>query len=213
MKKFGLGILCVLIVVLVGASVYLWTPNPKFDADAAVEAASDYDVEIMRDSYGVPHIFGQSDADAAHGFAYAHAEDDFLTIQKTIAFGRGMTAQYDGQEAAPADFMFDLFKVEETVDRVMPDMAQDIRAVSEAYADGLNLYAAHHLDEVLPGLFPVTERDVHAGFVFGTPFFYRLDGYLTELFTAEDAPNVSPWNQTAQRDLSVRGSNGFAIAP
>ncbi len=213
MKKILLGITGLLVVGLIAAALYLRTPHPRFDAEFALAAATDYDVEIMRDNFGVPHIFGQTDADAAHGFAYAHAEDDFATIQQTIAFGRGMTAQYDGRAAAPADFMFDLFKVEETVDRLLPEIPNDVRAISEAYADGLNLYAAHHPDQVLPGLFPVTERDVHAGFVFGTPFFYRLDGYLTDLFAAEDAPDVSPWNQTAQRDLSVRGSNGFAVAP
>ena len=212
-KRIAFILFVVLCALLVAAGIYLRTPNPAFDADAARTDASGYDVEIMRDSYGVPHIFGTTDADAAFGFAYAHAEDDFSTIQQTIAFGRGQTAQFEGRAAAPADFMFDLFAVEDTVRRVMPSIPDDVRAVSRAYAHGLNLYAANNPAEVLPGLFPVTEADVHAGFVFGTPFFYRLDGYLTELFEAEDAPDVSPWNQTAARDLSVRGSNGFAVAP
>ena len=203
----------VLTALLFIAGVYLWTPGSDFDANAAREAAQDYDARIYRDSYGVPHIHGPRDADAAFGFAYAHAEDDFATIQQTIAFGRGMTAQFDGKDAAPADFMFDLFGVENTVARVMPELPDDVRAIATAYAAGLNLYAAEHPSEVLPGLFPVSEADVHAGFVFGTPFFYRLDGYLTDLFTAEDAPAVSPWRQQAARDLSVRGSNGFAVAP
>ena len=213
MKRILRILAALLFAVALGAGLYLRTPGSDFDADAARSARSGYDAEIMRDGYGVPHIFGATDADAAFGFAYAHAGDDFSTIQKTIAFGRGMTAQFDGRGAAPADFMYDLFGVDETVARVMPGMPDDIRSVARAYADGLNLYAADNPGEVMPGLFPVTEADVHAGFVFGTPFFYRLDGYLTDLFEAKDAPDVSPWNQTAQRDLSVRGSNGFAVAP
>jgi penicillin amidase/acyl-homoserine-lactone acylase len=214
MKKVLLWLGGLLLIVLIGAAIYLKTPaGAPLDTDAVRAEAAAYDARIIRDDYGVPHIFGERDADTAFGFAYAHAEDDFSTIQQTIAFGRGMTSQYEGKDAAPADFMFDLFRVDETVDRIMPTLPADIRAVAKGYADGLNLYAANNPEETLPGLFPVTERDVHAGFVFGTPFFYRLDGYLTELFTAEDAPDVSPWNQTAQRDLSVRGSNAFAIAP
>ena len=214
MKRILLGLIGLVILFVLGAAAYLWTPSgPGLDEDAVREAAAGYDARIVRDDYGVPHIFGVRDADAAFGFAYAHAEDDFATIQETIAFGRGATARYQGADAAPADFMFDLFGVEDTVARIMPTMPADIRSVARGYADGLNLYAADHPAEVQPGLFPVTEADVHAGFVFGTPFFYRLDGYLTDLFTAEDAPDVSPWNQTAARDLSVRGSNAFAIAP
>ena len=214
MKRWLLIVLAVLLLALAAAAAYLWTPGGDGLDDASVQATAErYDVEILRDGYGVPHIFGTTDADAAFGFAYAHAEDDFPTIQDTIAFGRGMTAQYSGKDAAPADFMFDLFRVEATVDRVMPTLPDDIRSVAKAYADGLNYYALNNPGEVLPGLFPVTERDVHAGFVFGTPFFYRLDGYLTELFEAEDAPDVSPWQQTAQAAMSVRGSNAFAVAP
>jgi len=47
-----------------------------------------------------------------------------------------------------------------------------------------------------------------------TPFFYRLDGKLEELFTDENKPAVSPWQQQSELNLpeAVRGSNGFAIA-
>ena len=40
-----------------------------------------YDVEILRDTWGVPHIYGVTDKDVAFGFAFAHSEDDFKTIQ------------------------------------------------------------------------------------------------------------------------------------
>jgi hypothetical protein len=51
-------------------------------------------IQIARDEFGVPHIFGQSDADAAYGLAWAHAEDDFETIQETVAAARGVLAHY-----------------------------------------------------------------------------------------------------------------------
>ena len=50
-----------------------------------------------------------------------------------------------------------------------------MRAVLEAYADGVNYYAALHPDKVERGLLPLTGKDVAAGFVFRTPFFYGLD--------------------------------------
>ena len=48
-----------------------------------------YDARIVRDDYGVPHIFGTTDADAAYGLAYAHSEDDFETLQQVVAMTRG----------------------------------------------------------------------------------------------------------------------------
>jgi len=208
----GLGVLGIL-----GAALYTRTPSaPNYTADEARAAAENYSARIIRDNYGVPHVFGQRDADTSFGFGYAHAEDDWATIQDTLIAARGMSAQYKGKAVAPQDYLFDLFKVAESVvknyDAQVSPAAKDI---ARAYAAALNLYAVDHPNEVLPNLLPVTEQDILAGFAWATPFFYRLDGYLEELFTAEDRPNVSPWGQTSSLDLpdAVRGSNAFAVAP
>ncbi len=63
-----------------------------------------YDVRILRDSWGVPHIFGVTDADVAYGLAYAHAEDDFETIQKSMLAGRGRLAAVFGAHQLKNEF-------------------------------------------------------------------------------------------------------------
>src|SRR5271156_4673541 len=68
---------------------YLLPRPPLPDAETFAEAQR---VRILRDTYGVPHVFGHSDADAAFGLAYAHAEDDFATIQDVLAASRGRLA-------------------------------------------------------------------------------------------------------------------------
>ena len=74
----GAGLLAV--AALAAGAVYLKTPAPApFDADAARAEAANYDARIIRDGFGVPHIYGARDADVAFGLAYAHAEDDWLT--------------------------------------------------------------------------------------------------------------------------------------
>ena len=202
---------------LVGVGIYLWTPSTfDYDPREARAAAKNYDVRIIRDGYGVPHIFGKRDADTSFGFGYAHAEDDWATIQDTLLAARGMSSQYKGRSVAPQDYLFDLFKVRESVAaHYETQVSQEAKAIARAYAAALNLYASQHPDDVLPGLMPVTEQDILSGFTWATPFFYRLDGFLEELFTAEDKPNVSPWGQSSGLDIpdAVRGSNGFAIAP
>lgn len=218
MKKWLLGAAALVSIGLVGAAVYLRTPSaPRYSADEARQAAAEYDVRIIRDGYGVPHVFGARDADVSFGFGYAHAEDDWTTIQDTLIAARGMTAQYKGKGSAPQDYLYDLFKVRESVEQdYESQVSADAKAIAQSYAAAMNLYAVNNPDEVLPNILPITEQDVMAGFAWATPFFYRLDGYLTELFTAEDRPNVSPWGQTSSLDdvaYSVRGSNAFAVAP
>lgn len=212
--KWGLGV-CGL--GLVGAVFWLWTPSgTKFDRAKAFAKAENYNARIIRDKWGVAHIFGKTDADTSFGLGYAHAEDDWDTIQDTLIAARGMSSQFKGKDTAPADYMFDLFKVQEFVAaKHAKELKPSTRAIAIAYADAINLYGAEYPDKVYAGLLPVTEQDVIAGFTWATPFFYRLDGYLTDLFTAEDAPKVSPWQQTAHLNLpkAVRGSNAFAVAP
>lgn len=217
MKKWLTGAAALITVGLVGAAVYLRTPSaPAYSAETARAGAASYDARIVRDRYGVPHVFGKTDADASFGFGYAHAEDDWATIQDVIIAARGQSSQYQGKDVAPQDYLFDLFKVQQVVEMHYDDqVSPQTKAVARAYAAAINLYGTDNPGDVLPGVLPVSEQDVLAGFVWATPFFYRLDGYLEDLFTAEDRPKVSPWGQTSSLDLpdAVRGSNAFAIAP
>lgn len=205
------------IVAVVGGLLYLKTPSsPALEAQAIRSIAATYDARVIRDEWGVPHIFGKTDADASFGFGYAHAEDDWKHIQESIMGARGMTSQYKGKDSAPQDYLYDLFKVREAVEaKYLTDLKPATRAIVKAYADAINFYGIEHPEEVAPGLLPVTEHDVISGYTWMTPFFYRLDGKLEELFTDENKPAVSPWQQQSSLNLpeAVRGSNGFAVAP
>jgi len=117
------------------------------------------DVEIIRDSYGVPHIYGKTDADTAYGLAWAHAEDNFLTIQKAYLAGNGTLSRWNGKKGVGADFVAQFIQSAETVDRLYHTLSDEFKAVISGYAAGLNSYAKHHSDEVLiPSFFPVTPK-------------------------------------------------------
>ena len=81
-----------------------------------VAAAERYEVRIIRDEYGVPHIYGMRDADTAFGLAYAHAEDDFATIQEVLLATRGQLAAVRGPGAAETDYLIRLMRIWEAVD-------------------------------------------------------------------------------------------------
>jgi penicillin amidase/acyl-homoserine-lactone acylase len=173
------------------------------DPAALIARAARYDVRIRRDSWGVPHVLGKTDADVAFGIGFAHSEDDFATIQDVALASRGQLAASEGLKGATTDYLVHLFRVWENVNaRYEKDLPADVRRVAEAYADGVNCYAALHPEKLKDGLLPLTGKDVAAGFVFKTPFFYGLDSILRKLNT-----------DTGGKPLPEIGSNGLAVAP
>ncbi len=119
-------------------------------------------IDIIRDKYGVPHIFGKTDPEVAYGLAWAHAEDDFTTIQQSLLAGKAMLAQYQGKRGASIDYIVHLLRIPELVEeRYESDLAPDFKKLLEGYCAGLNAYAAKHPKEVLlKKAFPVTPKDM-----------------------------------------------------
>lgn len=170
------GIYIAAVLILLGSWYYArrWA-RPNFPPQKAWEEQASR-VRILRDEWGIPHVFGKSDADTAFGLAYAHAEDDFPLIQGGMIAARGqLSVLLLGKTAIINDYYVRLFRIrEETAERyeaVDPAM----RRVLQAYADGLNYYAALHPDEADTRFFPVTGADVLGGFIHKLPLFVGLD--------------------------------------
>lgn len=107
-------------------------------------------ITIARDSFGVPHIFAKTDAEAAYGLAFAHAEDDFENIQYAMLAAQGDLGRVKGTDGVLFDFALEAFEVDHLVDnKYLTDLSEDYRAVLDGYAQGLNAYAALHPEEVL----------------------------------------------------------------
>jgi len=207
MRKIGFGTLFLLILtaLALGGVILSDRLSQPAEPDPAtlLAKAARYHVRIVRDNFGVPHIFGRTDADAGFGIGFAHSEDDFATIQDVALATRGTLAASEGVKAAPGDYLVHAMRVWETVNaRYDRDLPADVKAVLQAYADGVNYFAALHPDRVKRGLLPLTGKDIAAGFVFKTPFFYGLADVLKKLNT--DTGGKPP--------LPV-GSNGMAVAP
>jgi acyl-homoserine-lactone acylase len=161
---------------------------------------------IERDAYGVPTIYGETDAATAFGLAYAHAEDDFATIQRQVLAVRGELGAVDGAEGAQADYFGKLIDVKGQLAAGIDTVSPEARAMAQGYADGLNLYAAKHPKEVLrPQVFPLTGEDVIGGFVLVSPLFFGVDSTVSRLFGNGEIP--------PDREPEERGSNAFAFAP
>src|SRR6186713_2844790 len=98
------GLVVLLIVVAIGLAVW----EPLTATAPAAPPAHTYDVKIARDNFGVPHIFGKTDPDVAYGIAYAHAEDDFATLQEVLAMTRGRLGAMTGGDGAKTDYVLHL---------------------------------------------------------------------------------------------------------
>ncbi|PCJ62686.1 MAG: penicillin amidase [Candidatus Hydrogenedentota bacterium] len=193
--------------------------------------ASKYDVRILRDNWGVPHIYGKTDADVGFGLAYAHSEDNFKIMQESLMTSRGMMGLYSGQSGALTDYIVHLLGTVEAVEeKYESDLSPELRAVLEAYAEGVNFYGETHPDEILlEGLLPVTGKDIAAGFAFRAPFFFGLDRAVRELYGDERRKEVSEKKASLPGEFTVAeafdaahhfvsqgmpmGSNGTSVSP
>lgn len=171
---------------------------------AEVEAPAPYKIE--RDEWGVPSIYGATDAAVAFALAMAHAEDDFETIQMRLAPAKSQLGAITGKDGAIADYVNRLVGSQAAANANIGLLSEGARSMARGYADGINAFAAQHPDEILRHqLFPVTEEDVIAGFVLVSPFFYGFDNVLTKL-TAGEVPEDEPLTDR-------RGSNAIVVAP
>ncbi|MFM2139159.1 MAG: hypothetical protein RJA57_1466, partial [Bacteroidota bacterium] len=80
----------------------------------SLHSAAQYDpgrIRIARDSFGVPHLFAPTDAEVAYGLAWAHAEDDFETIQTVALSGKALLGTGLGKKGAEGDFVIQLLRI------------------------------------------------------------------------------------------------------
>jgi acyl-homoserine-lactone acylase len=162
-------------------------------------------IEIVRDNYGVPHIYGKTDSEVAYGLAWSHCEDDFKTIQQAYLAGNGLLSKHIGIKGAGADFLTQLIESKETVDKLFSTLSLDFVKVAEGYAQGINKYAELHPKEILEkSLFPVTVKKM-LRYSFLQLFISNEAGGLVSSIVSNKVPRPNPIK------AEMNGSNTFAF--
>jgi acyl-homoserine-lactone acylase len=171
-------------------------------------------VRIVRDPWGIAHVYGRSDADAVFGAMYAQAEDDFHRIEHNYLVALGRLAEAEGESATYSDLRQRLFIDPVELRRAYAQSPGWLKSLMRAWADGLNFYLFVH-SEVKPAVIARFEPWMALSFTEGS-----IDGdiesvdlaRLAQLYPEKDAPTaaIAPYGPAAAR---LGGSNGFAIAP
>ena len=169
-------------------------------------ATSQFDasrITIARDSFGVPHIFAPTDPEVAYGIAWAHAEDDFETLQTVALSGKALLGTGLGKKGAQADYVIKLLRIRETVEEKWSTLSPDFLALIKGYVSGLNDYAKAHPSQVkYKKAFPYTEKEYMCGVMFSVTLFCGVEELLPQILGGKVA--TIPGFQT-------QGSNSFAF--
>ena len=177
-------------------------------------------IEIVRDSFGVPHIYGHTDVEAIYGFAWAQAEDDFETIQHRLCLGRGLMGKIWGKKGAKMDYVHYLMRIEDFVDQNYETLlSAEAKQHLQAFVQGLNDYASTHPKEVLlKELFPAKPQDLEKGYCMTYCFMLGLDKQLKRIYEGllEDKPSFPAKGSSLTYFEDVLptefvGSNAFAF--
>ncbi|WP_024768626.1 acylase [Aquimarina macrocephali] len=173
--------------------------------------------EIIRDDFGVPHIYGKTDADAVFGLLYAQCEDDFNRVERNYIWAIGRLAEVEGEEALYSDLRARLFMTKEEAIENYEKSPEWLKKLCIAFADGINYYLHTH-PEVKPKLLthfePWMPMYFSEGSIGGDIERVSTKGIKTFYDNQEPSLSISKVNDGLIRlaDNEPRGSNGFAIS-
>jgi acyl-homoserine-lactone acylase len=189
--------------------------------DRARQQARAQRVTIVRDTWGVPHVYGKSDADAVFGLVYAQAEDDFNRVETNFINAMGRLAEVEGEAEVWRDLRMKLFIDPADMRAKYAASPAWLKALMDAWADGLNHYLATH-PEVKPRLITRFEPWMALSFSEGSIGGDIESISLRELERFYGPRAASNGGIPVQKEAEPEavpavqepgGSNGFAIAP
>ena len=227
MKKIYSIILALFIIFAIIFFYKTSEANKNFDPESFIKASNDYSYQINRDIYGVPHITGIKDKDAAFGFGFAQTEDDYENIEFVIKMARGELSDFNispdslislfniisgsgdimenisAIEGVELDYLVKFLNTEDTALRLKKTVDPKILMYLKGYADGINYWAALNSNKIDKSLFPVTENDLLTGMIFRMPLFYGLDYHIDQLvkLMSDDNEQVVLQNELSNNKL------------
>src|SRR5262245_22494039 len=193
-----------------------WAPshaqtNPASSAAAWEKQA--LNITIIRDDWGIPHVYGKSDADVVFGVMYAQAEDDFNRVETNYINGMGRLAEAEGEKEIYRDLRMKLFIEPEAMKAAYQSSPDWLKTLMNAWADGLNYYLYKHpavKPRVIKQFEPWMALTFSEGSIGGD--IERVNLNQLEAFYGKTPLKATPQDEL-DRFVEPTGSNGAAIAP
>jgi len=172
-------------------------------------------VTIIRDQWGIPHVYGRTDSDAVFGFLYAQCEDDFDRVELNYINAVARLAEVEGESKLYQDLRMRLFYDSAQAVTIYNQSPAWLKKLCNAFADGINYYLythpetkpklLHRFQPWMPLLFSEGSigGDVETISVSRLKDFYGMGSTISEM----EVPDHN------KEEPEPRGSNGFAIAP
>lgn len=173
-------------------------------------------IEIIRDDFGVPHIYGKTDADAVFGLLYAQCEDDFNRVEQNYIWATGRLAEVEGEEALYSDLRAKLFMTEAEAKENYEKSPEWLKKLCDAFADGINYYLHTH-PEAKPRLLTRFEPWMPMYFSEGSigGDIERISTRKIESFykSGMELPEMELLEMEKKAEIAEpQGSNGIAIS-
>ena len=171
-------------------------------------------VTIVRDDWGIPHVYGRTDADAVFGLMYAQAEDDFNRIETNYLNSMGRLAEAEGESAIYQDLRMKLFIDPDSMKAKYAASPEWLKRLMNAWADGLNFYLSKHPDvkpRVLMRFEPWMALTFSEGSIGGD--IERINPRDLQAIYGDAAAAPVGTGEGDDADADPTGSNGIAIAP
>ncbi len=160
-------------------------------------------IQIARDSFGIPHVFAPTDPEVAYGIAWAHAEDDFETLQLVVLSGKAKLSTGLGKKGAEGDYVIQLLRCRQTVEEQWHTLSPGFIELIKGYVAGLNAYAKAHPQQVkYKHAFPFDEKDYMTAVIFSISLFCGVDDVIPQILGGRVATIPG---------FSTDGSNAFAM--
>ena len=143
LKFLGLAVVALVVVLLVAAVWFVRRPWPQTDGTLAVAGLS-APVEVIRDEWGVPHIYAANEHDLFFAQGYSHAQDRLWQMEFNRHVSGGSLAELFGRPLVADDKGLRTFGLRRAAERDLALLSPATRAILEAYAQGVNAYVAGH---------------------------------------------------------------------
>jgi acyl-homoserine-lactone acylase len=214
----------ILIFAIASASSALYAAAPPAEVQEATRWKQEAQrVTIIRDDWGIAHIYGKTDADAVFGMEYAQAEDDFNRIETNYINAMGRLSEAEGESRIYQDLRMKLFIDPVAMKTQYAASPEWLKTLMNSFADGLNYYLSKH-PEVKPRVIKRFEPWMALSFTEGSigGDIERINLKQLEAFYGGPPVIKAAQNHEVTFQPSVvhdsdpaepTGSNGIAIAP